>query len=535
MKEGTQHYSGLEEAVYRNIDACKQIAAIVRTSFGPNGMNKMVVNHLDKLFVTSDAATIIQELEVQHPAAKLLILASQMQQSEVGDGTNFVIMFAAKLLEKSENLLRMGLSPAEVIEGFELAAKKALEILPELVCYNIKNCYDKEEVVKVLKPCIASKQSGYEDFLAPIVAEACVSIMPKEDTRRPFNVDNVRVCKIIGGGVLNSSSVRGMVFRREVEGTVNHVTDAKVAVFSCPFDSMQTETKGTVLLKSADELKAFSNGEEELLESQVREIHAAGVKVVVSGSKFGDLALHFLNRFGIMAVKLISKHDLRRLCHTIGATALPRVTAPTSKEIGHVDEVLVDELGDSTITIFRQLNEASQISTVIVRGSTDNIMDDIERAVDDGVNSYKCATKDGRCLPGAGATEIELARRLASYAETCPGMEQYAITAFAESLEVVPVTLAENAGMKGQDVLSRLYAAHVKGEVNMGVDNTEGSNGITNVHEKCIWDLFGCKYWGLKFAANAAATVLRVDQIIMSKPAGGPKAPKQGPVDADDD
>jgi len=535
MKEGTQHYSGLEEAVYKNIDACRQIANIIRTSFGPNGMNKMVVNHLDKLFVTSDAATIIRELDVQHPAAKLLIFASQMQESEVGDGTNFVIIFAAKLLEKAENLLRMGLSPAEVIEGYELAAKKALEILPELVCNTAKNIYDKEEMVKFLKPAIASKQFGHEDFLAPIIADACVSVMPKEETRLPFNVDNVRVCKILGSGVLSSTWVRGMVFRREVEGTVDHVSDAKVAVYSCAVDSMQTETKGTVLLKSADELKAFSKGEEEMLEAQIRDIQSAGVKVVVSGSKFGDLALHFLNRFGIMAVKLTSKHDLRRLCQTIHATALPRLVAPTSKELGHIDEVVVDELGDTTVTIFRQRDDASRVSTIIVRGSTDNILDDVERAVDDGVNTYKAVTKDGRCLPGAGATEIELAHRLSAYAETCQGLEQYAITAFAESLEVVPSTLAENAGMKGQDVVSRLYAAHVKGETNVGVDNSESGNGVKNAHESGIWDLFSCKYWALTFAANAAVTVLRVDQIIMSKPAGGPKAPKQGAPDGDDD
>lgn len=535
MKEGTQYLSGLEEAVYKNIDACKQIAGIIRTSFGPNGMNKMVVNHLDKLFVTSDAATIIRELEVQHPAAKLLIYASQMQEAEIGDGTNFVIIFAAKLLEKAENLLRMGLSPAEVIEGYDLAAKKALELLPELVCHTLKSCYDKEEVVKMIKPAIASKQFGYEDFLAPMIAEACVSIMPKEETRLPFNVDNVRVCKILGSGVLSSTALRGMVFRREVEGTISHVENAKVAVYSCPYDSMQTETKGTVLLKSADELKAFSKGEEELMEASVRDLHSLGVKVVVSGSKFGDLALHFLNRYNIMAVKLISKHDLRRLCQTIHATALPRVVAPTSQDIGHVDEVLVDELGDTTVTIFRQKDDASQVATVIIRGSTDNIMDDVERAVDDAVNTFKAMTKDGRCVPGAGATEIELARRLAAYAETCPGLEQYAISAFAEALEVVPATLAENAGMKGQDVVSRLYAAHVKGEVNAGVDNSEDGNGVKNVHESCIWDLFACKFWAIKFAANAASTVLRVDQIIMSKPAGGPKAPKQGAPDGDED
>jgi len=299
---------------------------------------------------------------------------------------------------------------------------------------------------------------------------------------------------------------------------------------------MQTETKGTVLLKSADELKAFSNGEEILLENQIKEIHAQGVRVVVSGSKFGDLALHFLNKYGIMAVKIISKHDIRRLCRTINATALPRLVAPTSKEIGHIDEVVVEEFGDTTVTIFRQKDDASQVATILIRGSTDNIMDDVERAVDDGVNTYKALTKDSRVVPGAGATEIELARLLSVYSETLPGLEQYAVAAFAEALEIVPVALAENAGMKGQEIVARLYAAHTKGEINTGVDNHEDGNGIKNAQQAGIWDLFQTKFWGLKFAANAANTVLRVDQIIMAKPAGGPKVPKQaGPSDHDDD
>jgi len=536
MKEGSQHMAGLEEAVYKNVDACKQIAAIIRSSFGPNGMNKMVVNHLDKLFVTSDAATIIRELEVQHPAARLLIFASQMQEAEIGDGTNFVIIFAARLLEKAENLLRMGLSPSEVIEGYELAAAKALETLPELVCYTATSVYNKEEMVKCIKPVIASKLFGQEDFLADLITEACVIVTPKESKRLAFNVDNIRVAKIIGSGVLSSQAVKGMVFRREVEGTIRLVKDAKIAVYTCPVDTMQTETKGTVLLKNADELKAFSNGEEEMLEKQIKEIYDQGVRVVVSGSKFGDLALHFLNKYGIMAVKIISKHDIRRLCRTVNATALPRLVAPTSKEIGHIDEVVVDELGDTTVTIFRQKDDSSQVATIIIRGSTDNIMDDVERAIDDGVNTFKSLTKDARCLPGAGATEIELAHRLSAFAETLPGLEQYAVTAFSEALEAIPVALAENAGLKGQDVVSRLYAAHAKGDIQVGVDNLEEGNGIKNAHTAGIWDLFQTKFWGLKFAANAANTVLRVDQIIMSKPAGGPKAPKQaGPSDHDDD
>jgi T-complex protein 1 subunit theta len=534
MKEGTQHFSGLEEAVYKNIDACKEMTQIVRSSFGPNGMNKMIVNHLDKLYVTSDAATIIRELDVQHPAAKLLILASQQQDHEAGDGTNLVMIFAGCLLERAEIILRMGVSPAEVIEGFEKALQKAAEILPSLVCYNIKDVRDKKEVAQALHTVCGSKQYGQEKFLADLAADACTSVMPGEDAGGAFNVDNVRLCKILGSGVLSSTWMRGMVFRRALEGSMTHIVKAKIAVYTCAVDTTQTETKGTVLLKTADELKNFSQGEENLLEAQIKAIADLSINVVISGGKVGDMAQHFLNKYKILAVRLNSKFDIRRVCRATGATALPRMTPPAANEIGHCDEVKLEELGDTYITVFRQNDEASQVASILIRGSTDNIMDDVERAMDDAVNVYKSMTKDQRFLPGAGATEIELAHQLSQYADTFSGLEQYAINAFAEALEVVPQTLAENAGLKAQEVVARLYAAHASGQVNAGFDNEALEPAVKDVAAANILDHYLTKFWALKFATTAATTVLRVDQIIMAKAAGGPKVPKQGPADEDD-
>lgn len=304
----------MEEAVYRNINACKEFAQSVRSAYGPNGMNKMVINHLEKQFVTSDAATIIRELDVEHPAAKLMILASQMQDSEVGDGTNFVIILAGALLESAEELLRLGVTPGEVAEGYEKALEKCLEILPSLVAYEIKDYRNIAEVTKGLRTSLQSKQYGNEDFLANLVARACVSILPEQTT---FNVDNVRVCKVLGSGLQNSDVIQGMVFKRHVEGEITRVEKAKVALYGCPVDIMQTETKGTVLIKTADELMNFSRGEENLLEMQIKAIADTGAKVIVAGAKFGDMALHFVNKFGMMAVRLNSKFDLRRLSKTV--------------------------------------------------------------------------------------------------------------------------------------------------------------------------------------------------------------------------
>lgn len=237
-----------------------------------------------------------------------------------------------------------------------------------------------------IKTSIQSKQYGNEDFLSGLVAKACVSIMPEETT---FNVDNVRVCKVLGSGLQNSEVIQGMVFKRQVEGDITKVREVKVALYSCAVDIMQTETKGTVLIKSADELMNFSRGEENLLELQIKAIADTGAKVIVAGGKFGDMALHYVNKYGMMAVRLNSKFDLRRLSKTVGGTVLPRLTPPTSEELGYCDIVCVTELGDTPLVTFRLEGKESRISTIVIRGATDNYMDDIERAIDDGVNTFK--------------------------------------------------------------------------------------------------------------------------------------------------
>ncbi|CAH2238595.1 jg10878 [Pararge aegeria aegeria] len=521
LKEGARMFSGLEEAVYRNINACKQFAQSVRSAYGPNGMNKMIINHIDKQFVTSDAGTIIRELDVEHPAAKLMVLASQMQDAEVGDGTNFVIVMSGALLEAADELLRLGVTTSEIAEGYERALDKCLEILPELVCHEIKDSKNVDAVIKGIKPSIMSKQYGNEDFIASLVARASVAILPDKTT---FNVDNVRICKILGAGLLQSEVLSGMVFKREVEGDITNAMKAKVAIYSCPVDITQTETKGTVLIKSADELLNFSKGEESLLEKQIKEISDTGVKVIVAGAKFGDMALHFLNKYGIMAVRLNSKFDLRRLAKTVNGVVLPRLTTPTTQELGYCDAVRVDEVGGTRVVVFNMESNESRISTIVIRGSTENYMDDIERAIDDGVNTFKGIAKDGRFVAGAGATEIELAQKLLQYADTLPGLEQYAVRKFAVALESIPRALAENSGANATEVVNNIYKAHRENNKYAGFDIDSESNSVIDVKEKGILDLYVLKYWGLKYAVGAATTILKVDQIIMAKRAGGPKA-----------
>lgn len=325
-----------------------------------------------------------------------------------------------------------------------------------------------------------------------------------------------------------------MVFKRFVEGDVSSATQAKIAIYSCPIDITQTETKGTVLIKTADELKNFSKGEESLLEDQIKAVADTGAKVIVAGGKFGDMALHFMNKFGLMAVRLNSKFDLRRLAKTVSATVLPRFTPPTTEEMGYCDKVFVDELGDTGVVIFRNEGKDSKIATIVIRGSTDNYMDDIERAIDDGVNTFKGLTRNGKFLPGAGATEIAVSQRLSEYADTLPGLEQYAVRKFAIALETFPKALAENTGVNATDVVNKLHLVHKAGEATQGFDINSEQPATIDIKTNGVYDLYATKYWAIKYAVGAATTILRVDQIIMAKRAGGPK-PRDGVQDADDD
>lgn len=532
MKEGSRHYSGVDEAVLRSIDACTEFSRSLKSAYGPRGLNKMIINHIEKLFVTSDAATIVNQLDVQHPAAKMIVMASHMQEQEIGDGTNFVVLLVGALLDSAAELIRMGLKPVEVVEGYEMACEKAInEILPKLVVDEVKDTSNIDIVTKVVRSAVMSKQFGSEDFLAKLIIDACRAC---EQTGQSFNVDNVRVCKILGSGIESSQVVQGMVFKRNVEGSVTKADEAKVVVFTCPFDISTTETKGTVLLKTADELLNFSKGEENLLEQQIKSLADCGVKVIVSGGKFGDMALHFCNKYQLVAVRLQSKFDVRRVAKAVGATVLPRIEVPKPEEIGFCDKVYIDEIGGTSVVIFKQNVSKSKIATIVIRGSTENVMDDVERAIDDGINTYKGITKDGRVVAGAGAVEMELATQISNYGETLPGMEQYAVEKFAECLRSLPAAIAENAGIKWQEALTQLIASHSSGDTNAAVDVLADPPKPLNAIEAGILDLYLTKHWGIKYATSTACTILQVDQIICAKPAGGPK-PREGGGDWDQD
>lgn len=431
---------------------------------------------------------------------------------------------------------------------------------------SVKDIRSHPELAKAIRTVIASKQSGSEDFLADMVAEAVLAVLPKQPVN--FNVDNIRVVKIMGGSLEQSKVVKGMVFGREPDGSVKKAKNAKVGVFSCPIDTNQTETKGTVLLHNAKEMMDFTKGEENQLETIIKELHDSGLRVVVAGSTVGELALHYLNRFGILVVKVLSKFELRRLCRVVGATPLARLGAPMPDEMGKVDIVETLEIGGDRVTVFRQENDATRTATLVIRGATQNHLDDIERAIDDGVNVVKAITRDPKLVPGAGATEMQLIERVSTYGDKTPELSQYAIKKYAEAFEVIPRTLAESAGLDATEVLATLYAAHAhqhhqhkhqqhkssttkrpdnddddddeededEPDWTMGVDvENEDGTGTLDAKDEGILDLLVSKQWAIRLATEAARTVLSVDQIIVARQAGGPKPPGGQNPDWDED
>ncbi|KAK7966484.1 uncharacterized protein PG986_000761 [Apiospora aurea] len=523
FKGGYNNYDSEDGAVLRNIDACRAIASTVQTSLGPYGRNKIIINHLQKMILTSDAATILKELDV------LLVMASQQQEAEMGDATNMVIVLAGELLKKAEDLLRMGLKTADIVTGYERAQNFALEALEELVVDKVDDLRNQEELSKAIRTVVASKQNGHEDFLADLVAEAILAVLPKNPAG--FNVDNIRVVKIMGGSLEQSKVVKGMVFPKEPDGSVKKAQKAKVGVYSCPLDLSQTETKGTVLLHNAKEMMDFTKGEEEQIDTAIKELYDAGLRVVIAGSTVGELAMHYLNRYGILVIKILSKFELRRICRVVGATPLARLGAPMPDEMGSVDVVETLEIGGDRVTVFRQENDVTRTATLVLRGATQNHLEDVERAVDDGVNVVKAITKDPRLVPGAGASETQLVERIQAFGDKTSGLAQYSIRKFGEAFEVVPRTIAESAGLDATEVLSRLYTAHHKKDdwkTGVDIENNDGS-GTLDAQKEGILDLMITKAWAIKLATEAARTVLSVDQIIVARQAGGPKPPGPNP------
>jgi len=471
-------------------------------------------------------------LEVMHPAAKMIVMAAKSQDGECGDGTNLVVSLAGELLMRSEELLKEGIHASDILKGYELAKDKALEKLETCRAWSCPSVRTVEDVTKAVKTALSSKQFGHEDHLANLVAQACVNVMPP--TASKFDTDSVRVTKIHGGSLQKSFVVEGMAISRDTVGVETMKEKAKVAVFASGIELQGTETKGTVLLENADQLKNYTKGEEQRMEEFIKGIKDCGVEVVVSGGGISEIAIHYLNKYRILCLKITSKFELRRVCRTVGAMSIIRQGPPLPEECGYVESIKVEEISSQKMVIIKSRD--AKISTIVLRSSSPNVLDELERSIMNAVNVVRSVARDPHFVAGAGATEIELAHQVQQFGATVPGLDQYAVLKFAEALEVVPKILADNAGHGYVDVITAMYAAHQKGEKAMGVD-VEGGPGslLLNAADKGILDHEETKRWAIRFCVDAVLTILRVDQIIMAKQAGGPKGGDGGWGGRDED
>jgi len=532
FKDGYKQFTGVEEAILNNTEAVKAFAEIVRTSFGPNGMNKIVINHIEKVYVTSDCATIVQQLRVEHPAANVVVQAAAMQEKEIGDGSNFVVILSGELLKKAEDLIGIGLHPSDIVSGYDKAIKRCLAYLEDLsvaVTYDPKN---QEDLAQACRTSIGSKCNGLEGFLSGITAEACSISMPENPLE--FLVDNVRFCKILGSNAQQTHVVNGMVLQYRSKTSTKKVENAGVLVLTTSVGLREMDSSANVLFENAQDLLNFSRSEEDIVEGSVKKFADMGVKVIILSNKPSDLESHYLNKYGIYTFIIISKFGRRRLCRMLGARMC--VTKDiTPDDLGRCSLCEEVEIGGRRVTRIVQAPGDSCVSTIVVRGASENIMNDIERACSDGINTIRAMCRDSAFVAGAGATEIELSRLIQDFGATQTGLDQYAVKAFGEALEVVPRTLASNSGMDFEDTIAKLYASHARGNANAGI-HIEDKDVVDDISEFGVLDLLVTKKFGLRLAANAVLTILRVDHIIMSKPAGGPKKPeRQGHWDDDDD
>jgi T-complex protein 1 subunit theta len=521
LKDGGQHFAGVDEAIVKNIDACKKIGQITSTSLGPNGMNKLLVNHLGKHIVTSDTAMIMETLEVMHPAAKLLVMASKACEQECGDATNLCVSFGAALLEGALDLLKEGIHLSEIIRGYQLANEKCIEYIKGNVCWTVDDVRSTAQLSRALVPVINAKQVGFETFLAELVAQACVQVMPSDPKK--FDTDCIRVAKVTGSTISKSQVINGMALVGNRSGGATGKQKARVAIFGVGLEMSGTETKGTVLLNSAEELLNYSKTEEAKMEEFANSLVEAKIDVVIAMGAIQDIAVHYLNKHKIMFIKVTSKFELKRLAKALNAIPLVRLGKPLPEEIGYAEDIAVNEIAGTKVIVVQTGD--SKIATLLIRGATSHLLDEVERAIDDSVNLVRMvATKDGRFVPGGGATEIETAHRLQQFGATVSGLEQYGVLKFAETFEIVPKVLSRNAGLNETKVVTSLYAAHAEGNKNACV-NLESMTPI-DAEANGILDHAETKTWAIRLAVDAALTVLSVDNIIVAKQAGGPKVDK---------
>jgi thermosome len=511
LREGTQRTRG-RDAQLNNIMVAKVIAEAMRSSLGPRGMDKMLVDSFGDVTITSDGATILKEMEVEHPVAKMLVEVAKAQDAEVGDGTTTVVVLAGELLAKAEELIEKEVHPSIIIDGYKKAAVKALEVYDQIaIPVSIE---DKETLKKIAKTAMFAKVVSEDaDYLAGIVVDAVLRVAERVDGKWTIDLDNIKLEKKEGQSIRDTSIIDGIVLDKEVvhPGMPRLIHNARIAVLDCPLEIEKTEFDAKLHIETPEQMKAFMEQEEQMLKEMVDKIAAAGANVVVCQKGIDDVAQHFLARRGILAVRRVKRSDIEKVAKATGARIITRIEEISEKDLGRAKLVEERRVGEDRM-VFIEGCENPKAITILIRGGTKRLVDEAERSIKDALNVVKDVLVEPKIVAGGGAPEIEVSLALRDYAKTLPGKEQLAVEKFAEAVEIVPAQLAENAGLDPIEAIVNLRAKHKEGQRWAGINVFEGK--IDDMYKLNVLEPVLVKKQTIKSAVEAAAMILRIDDII---------------------
>ena len=533
LREGTRRTMG-RDAQRMNILAARVISEAVRTTLGPRGMDKMLVDSMGDVVITNDGVTILKEMEVEHPAAKMLVEVAKTLDEQVGDGTTTAVIIAGELLHEAERLLDQTIHPTVIAGGYSLAAEKAQEIL-EKIAEPIK--IDDDALLKkiAMTAMTGKKAESSRDKLADLAVRAVKQIVDKTDGGYVADIDYIGVEKKPGESTDDSQLVQGVILDKERvhPGMPKRVKNAKIALLDSAIEIEKTETDAEIRVTRPDQLRAFMNEEESILKKMVDKIVASGANVAVCQKGIDDLAQHYLSKAGIYAVRRAKKSDMEKLARATGGKVVTALDDLTANDLGKAGLVEERKIGDDKMTFVEGCKDPKAVS-LIIRGGTEHVVDEVERGIHDGLCVVGAAIEGGKYVIGGGAPEIELAKRLREYSETVGGREALAVNAFANAVESIPRTLAENAGLDSIDILGELRAKHEKADGKyFGLDTYKGK--VVDMNKEGVVEPLRSKTQAIKSASDAAIMILRIDDVMAASKRGSsmPKGPSPGGMGED--
>ena len=525
LKEGTERNMG-NDARGNNIMAAKIVAEAVKTSLGPKGMDKMLVDSFGDVTITNDGATMLKEMDIQHPAAKMMVEVSKTQDSEVGDGTTSVVVLAGELLGKATDLMDKKVHPTVIIDGYRAAQEEALKILDELAI-KVKP-KDKETLKRVAKTTMSTKLvSNHSGYLSEIAVDAVLQVAEEANGGLKVDLDMIKVEKKPGGSMTDTVLVKGLIIDKEVAHSdmPKLVKKAKIGLLDAAMEIEKTEFTSKISIETPSEMQAYLDEEEKMLRDMVKKVKEAGVTVLLCQKGIDDMVQHFLAREGIMAARRLKKSDIEALAKATGAKVVSSVDELSAADLGHADSVEEKKIGSDKLLFIEGCKNPKAVS-ILIRGSTERIVDEAERSLHDALCVVKDVVEEPMIVAGGGAVDIEIARKLRAYAEKLKGRERLAVAAFADAIEVLPTTLAENAGMDPIDAMAELQSRHAKGEKWAGVDGIEGK--IADMEKLEILEPKVVKAQAIKSSTEAATMLLKIDDVIASTKSKGPPPGAEG-------